>query len=257
MTNFDPQTEITKIKNFLEETFKSQGMTKSVVAVSGGIDSSLSLTLITQTLGKENVYPIFLPYKNQSIQDSVFIVNHNQIPKQNWTELNIASSVDLLVSQLQIPQTEKLRIGNIMARIRMIAVFDLAKQKQALVCGTENKSERYLGYFTRFGDQASDLEPIAHLYKTQAWQVASCLSIPSQIIDKPPSAGLWSDQTDEEELGFSYQQADGVLSLFFDHHLNKAAIVKQLDIEEKIVDQVLARVDQMAFKSLVPYHIAD
>jgi len=257
MINFNPQTEVERIKNFITTTFSDQKIDQAVVAVSGGIDSALSLTLVTQTLGKKRVYPVFLPYKNQSIEDSVLITEYNQIPKQNWWEINIASSVDTLVSQLQIPNDDRLRIGNIMARMRMVVLFDIAKQKRALVCGTENKSEKYLGYFTRFGDEASDLEPIAHLYKSQVRQLAQYLNLPQSIITKSPSAGLWPEQTDEKELGFSYTLADQVLELLIDQHLDKSTIMKRLEFDEALIDQVLNHVNQMAFKLLVPYHIDD
>ncbi len=114
---------------------------------------------------------------------------------------------------------EKVRVGNIMARIRMILLYDLAKKHNALVCGTENKSEFLLGYFTRFGDEASDFEPIQHLYKTQVFQLASFLNVPKNIIQQVPTAGLWRNQTDEKEFGFTYKEADQVLFYYYDQKL--------------------------------------
>jgi len=138
-----------------------------------------------------------------------------------------------------------LRLANLAARIRMMILFDQAKKLDGLVIGTENRSETLLGYFTRFGDQASDLEPIAHLYKTQVIELAKELNIPQTIIDKPPSADLWSGQTDEKELGFSYQQADPILI--------------QLDQGQTPTDdlaaQVVAKVNAANFKHQVPYTI--
>ena len=124
--------------------------------------------------------------------------------------MNIGKAVDELAATLGAAD-DQLRLGNIMARVRMICLYDLAKQLDALVCGTENKSEKYLGYFTRFGDEASDIEPIMHLYKTEVYELAKHLGIPGAIVAKPPSADLWSEQTDERELGFSYKEADQVL----------------------------------------------
>jgi NAD+ synthase len=134
-----------------------------------------------------------------------------------------------------------------MARVRMIAVFDLAKKLGGLVCGTENKSEHYLGYFTRFGDSASDIEPLCHLYKTQIRQYATALGIPNQIITKAPSAGLWEEQTDEQELGFTYEQADIVIAEFLGETEENDEV--STDIRQKVV----ARIQSQQFKLEVPY----
>src|SRR6185437_16551779 len=121
----------------------------------------------------------------------------------------------------------KIRIGNIAARMRMIILFDLAKKHKALVCGTENKSENLLGYFTRFGDQASDIEPIEHLYKTQIIQLAKHLGLPEDVITQAPSAGLWKGQTDEGQFGFTYEEADIVLYLFLEKNVSIGEIEKR------------------------------
>ncbi len=126
-------------------------------------------------------------------------------------------------------------------------VFDLAKKLDGLVCGTENKSENLLGYYTRFGDSASDLEPISHLYKTQVYQLAKFLDLPEPILTKAPSAGLWSGQTDEDQLGFSYAQADEVLQ--------SLATSGGTQIDRSIVKKVTDQVDSQKFKSLVPYKL--
>jgi NAD+ synthase len=137
----------------------------------------------------------------------------------------------------------KLRLGNIMARVRMIVLYDLAKKHQGLVCGTENKSEFLLGYFTRFGDEASDFEPIRHLYKTQILELAKHLNLPQKIISQTPTAGLWSSQTDEKEFGFTYQEADKVLDLYLNH---KKTISPN-------AQKILSRVNKNSFKHHLPY----
>ncbi len=204
-------SRIQEIIDFLKKTYKAQEKARGVIAVSGGIDSASSLTLLTKALGAENVYPIFLPYKNQSTNLAKLAAEFNKIPEENWQEVNIAPMVEQFVEVLQIEDSEKIRLGNIMARCRMIVIYDLAKQLDALICGTENKSEKYLGYFTRFGDEASDIEPIVGLFKTEVRQLARELAIPREILEAEPSAGLWEGQTDEGELGFSYEEADKVL----------------------------------------------
>ena len=139
-----------------------------------------------------------------------------------------------------------------MARVRMIALYDYAKEIDGLVCGTENKSEFLLGYFTRFGDGASDFEPIQHLYKTQVYEVATKLGVPDKIIKRMPSANLWENQTDEEELGFSYKEADEVLYLYFDKGMKiEEILVKSSKNAGKIIDFA----NRNSYKHHVPYLI--
>ena len=137
-----------------------------------------------------------------------------------------------------------------MARIRMIFLYDLAKKHNALVCGTENKSEFYLGYFTRFGDEASDFEPIRHLYKTQIYQLADYLNLPKKIVSQSPTAGLWIGQTDEKDFGFSYQEADMVLNLYLDQKKSLEEITSKNFPHGK---KIIARVSKNSFKHLSPY----
>jgi NAD+ synthase len=137
-----------------------------------------------------------------------------------------------------------------MARSRMIILFDLAKKNHALVCGTENKSENLLGYFTRFGDAASDIEPISHLFKTQVRELAEFLELPQEIINQPPSAGLWGGQTDEKQFGFSYEEADQVLYLYFE---KKYSFDKIKSLGFKYVEKIIDLVNANSFKHQVPY----
>jgi len=139
-----------------------------------------------------------------------------------------------------------------MARTRMIILFDQAKRHEALVCGTENKSEHLLGYFTRFGDSASDIEPITHLYKTQVYQLAKYLKIPEEIIQTQPTAGLWENQTDEGEFGFTYEEADQVLYLFHDRNKSLNEII---NLGFKNTEKIIKRVKQNEFKRKTPYTI--
>lgn len=244
-----PHTEVAKVVAFLKETFLKQQKTKAVIAVSGGIDSALSLTLLTQALSPKHVFPVLLPYANQSIDDAQAICEFNEIPQENVKVINI----EKVVNQLSEKQMTPVRKGNIMARVRMIYVFDLAKELNALVVGTENKSEKYLGYFTRFGDGASDIEPIQHLYKTQVRQLATELQFPKIFLEKAPSAGLWENQTDEDELGFTYQQADEVLHQYIDEKKEPKFIILEAKNSGDVVTKVIAQVKSQEFKHQVPY----
>ena len=135
--------------------------------------------------------------------------------------------------------------------MRMIVLFDLSKKLRALVVGTENKTEHILGYYTRFGDEASDIEPLKHLYKFQVYELARYLKIPDYIVSKPPSAGLWAGQTDEGELGFTYEQADTILSLYFDRHLSKQAIYDK-GYDRTLVDRIWQWVEKGTIKDHLP-----
>lgn len=221
--------EAEKIITFIKKTFQKEGFKKAVIAVSGGIDSSVALVLTVKALGAENVYSLQLPYKNQETENSDLILDFVKIPLKNRVKINIGKIVD------GFGVKDKARLGNIMARVRMIYCFDLAKKLNALVVGTENKSEKMLGYYTRFGDEAADIEPIIHLYKTQVRQLAKELKIPEKIIKQVPTAGLWSEQTDEGDLGFTYKEADQALQ------------GKKQNIKVK------QRLRQVDFKKRVPY----
>jgi len=221
--------EAEKIITFIKKTFQAEGFNKAIVAVSGGIDSSVALVLTVKALGVKNVFALQLPYGRQTTALSDLIMDFVKLPRKNRIKINIKEAVDIYRIK------DKVRLGNIMARVRMIYSFDLAKKLSALVVGTENKSEKLLGYYTRFGDEAADIEPIIHLYKTQVRRLADELGIPEKIINQTPTAGLWPGQTDEGDLGFSYKEADQVLQ-------GKKQNIK-----------VQQRLKQVDFKKRVPY----
>lgn len=226
-----------QIEAVVEWLRKIYGDMPAVIAVSGGVDSAVVLTLLTKALGRDKVWPILLPYHNQDMSDAKTIVKWNGY--KTCEVVDISGAVDLLIEQLEVEG--EIRRGNLMARVRMITVFDRAKRMGAMVCGTENKSERMLGYYTRFGDAASDVEPITHWYKTEVWKVARELGLPEIFYTKAPSAGLWEGQTDEAELGFSYREADLVLQ------------GKVEGVRKEVVEVVRMVVARNEFKSEVPY----
>lgn len=263
------ESSIDQATQFIRERFAIAKKTQAVVAVSGGIDSAVSLTLTVQALGAENVTAVLLPYGEQDMQDGQKIAEFNGVPTSQILTLPITQVVQTVAGIVklntigELPETEKLRLGNLMARSRMLFVFDLAKKLNALVCGTENRSEHYLGYFTRFGDEASDVEPISGWWKTEVRAAAAALQLPEIFITKAPSAGLWQGQTDETELGFTYESADKVLAAWVawsEAHtvetIDDAAVSSIASAAGEPVDLtklVLDRVTQTRFKRETPY----
>lgn len=225
----NPQEEKEKIVSFLKDTFAKQHINHAVIGISGGIDSAVSFSLLKEALKPENIFVAHMYYFESKFADMEQIVKQANVPSENIIHISIKEPVDALIRLQHIEENEEnnVRIGNIAARIRMIILFDLAKKVNGLVCGTENKSENLLSYFTRFGDQASDIEPIEHLYKTQVVQLAKHLGIPEKIINQQPSAGLWKGQTDEGQFGFTYEEADQVLFLHLEKKLSIDEIEKQ------------------------------
>lgn len=269
--------EIKKTTSFIKSTLKSAKRTKVIVAASGGIDSSTTMALAARAVGPTEVVVLTLPYNKtypQGIKNAQAMAKFLKIPKRNVYKTDIGPSVERIwkailinLSRSQTGLTKlanQIRFGNIMARVRMVFIYDMAKSRNALVCGTENRSEHLLGYYTRYGDEASDLEPLRHLYKTQVRQLAEHLKFPEEILTQKPSAGLWAEQTDREELGFSYKQGDQVLYLHFDKKMSPTKIAKKLhsNTREKTetywkrrVKKVLERAGDHDFKHHLPYHL--
>lgn len=248
---------VRQIREFIQATLAAAGVSSVVVNVSGGVDSAVTAVLAFQAVGPQHLFVSMMPYGElgaSAVHNATLLAEALQIPQEQTFHFDIKRPVDAIVEQTVTP--DRVRLGNIMARVRMIYLFDLAKRLDALVCGTENRTEHYLGYFTRFGDAASDLEPIRGLYKTQVWELARALDIPEAIVEQAPTAGLWETQTDEGELGFRYQDADTVLSYHVDEHLSIDEIVAK-GVPREIVARVLERVAANDFKHHLPYVFAE
>ncbi|MBI9031963.1 NAD+ synthase [bacterium] len=226
MRNRDLNFEIIRIVDFIKTMIKNSGLPKLIIGLSGGIDSALSAALAVEAIGKENVIGLMLPYKDSSqasFDDAKTVADHLGI---KYHKVEITSMVDAYFSAYE-RDADALRRGNCMARMRMIVLYDFSAKYRGLVVGTGNKSELLTGYCTQYGDSACAFEPIGHLYKTEVWEMARILNIPDVVINKKPTADLWSNQTDEQEMGITYVQLDEVLYLKYELALSNEQMLKE------------------------------
>ena len=245
--NTDLAREI--LSGFIKSEIPRIGMSRAVIGLSGGIDSALSLALAVDALGKDNVLAVRMPYKassKDSLDHAQILIDQLGVPSKT---IEITDMVEPLFKLN--PDMSKLRKGNIMARERMIVIYDQSEVFKGLVVGTSNKTEILLGYSTLFGDSANALNPIGDLYKTQVRQLSRAMNIPSPIVDKPPSADLWEDQTDEGELGFTYTEADRLLYLLVDQRYSPQEAI-EAGFDEKFVHAVTTRIRRNQFKRMLP-----
>ena len=244
-------TEVARqiLTGFIKSEVSRVGFSRIVINLSGGLDSALSCALAAEALGPENVLALRLPYRTSS-RDSL---DHAQLMIDQFNVQNktfdISGMVDPLIES--DPQMSNTRKGNIMARSRMIALYDQTEALKGLPIGTSNKTEILLGYTTMWGDMASALNPIGDLYKTQVRQLSRAMNIPSVIIDKPPSADLWLGQTDEGELGFTYEQVDKLLYLLVDQRYSAQECVEE-GFDQSFVEAVTTRIRRNQFKRMMP-----
>ncbi|HEY5572256.1 MAG TPA: NAD+ synthase [Anaerolineales bacterium] len=237
------------LTGFLHTEITRAGFSRGVIGLSGGVDSSLACYLTAEALGPENVLAVRMPYKTSS-PDSM---EHAQIVVDalgvQSLDVPITEMVDPLFNRF--PDMDKVRQGNVMARERMIILYDQSEAFNGLVIGTGNKTEILLGYTTLFGDAASALNPNGDLYKTQLRQLARSMGVPAAVIEKPPSADLWKGQTDEGELGFTYEDVDQLLYLLVDQRYSPESCI-EAGFPEGFVRDVVERVRRNHFKRVQP-----
>ncbi|MCY0900567.1 MAG: NAD+ synthase [Firmicutes bacterium] len=238
------------LEAFLRHEVCKTGFCRAVLGLSGGIDSAVVAYLAVRALGADNVYPVIMPYKLSSpasLQHAEMVLADLGLRR---IVVEITPQIDAYFAGQQ--DVTPLRKGNKMARERMSILFDYSAQHQGLVLGTSNKTELLLGYGTQFGDTASALNPIGDLYKTQIRELAAVLGVPTPICEKAPSADLWEDQTDEKELGFTYDEADAILHLLTDERLSPEDAAVQSGLPLELVSQIARRVRLNQYKRRMP-----
>jgi len=215
-----------KIVDFIKKETSKIGINKAVIGLSGGIDSAASIFLTAKALGNENVLGVLMPYKTSSkdsITDSNLVIEKLNIRSKT---VEISDMVDAYINREENKEMLDIRKGNVMARVRMIILYDESARENALVMGTGNRTEILLGYTTLFGDSACAINPIGDLYKTQLRDLAKNMGVPQTIINKKPSADLWIGQTDEGELGYSYEEIDKYLYKMIDKKKSGEELIK-------------------------------
>ena len=250
-----PKLDVKKTKDdiveFVQNKVSEANAEGLVIGLSGGIDSTLAAFLACEAVGKDNVFGIVMPSTTTPTEDKLHGTAIAQLLGINYKEIAIDSILNEFLSVTQLEE-DKLSIGNLKARIRMSIIYFYANSKNYLVSGTGNKSEILIGYFTKHGDGACDIEPIGDLYKTDVYQLAKYLEIPQEIIDKPPRAGLWNNQTDEDEIGMTYELLDKILYRNLEKDIDAKSIADELDIEVDEVNNIINRVYRNKHKSTVP-----
>lgn len=234
---------------FIREECRKAGFERVVVGVSGGVDSAVAVTLAAGALGSENVLGVMMPSASSSPSSAKDAADLLRALGVKGETVSIAPMVDAFLAGR--PGTDRVRKGNLMARARMIVLFDISARDRSIVVGTSNRTEILLGYGTLYGDTACGINPIGELYKTQVWGLAAALGVPSAIIDKQPSADLWEGQTDEEELGFSYPQVDRLLVRMIDERRDDEELLR-LGFERQFIAKVRERIRLNEFKRRPP-----
>lgn len=231
-----------------DELLLRRGISRAVIGLSGGVDSAVTAYLCARSLGADNVYAFRMPYRtssSSSLEDAQLVVDELRI---HCRTIEITDAVDGYLRYE--PDADARRRGNVMARTRMVVLFDQSAKLDALPIGTGNKTERLLGYFTWHADDTPPVNPIGDLFKTQVWALARFLGIPQRLIDKAPSADLVANQTDEGDLGITYARADAILAQLLLGYSDEQLVERGFSADE--VGLVRRRVDATHWKRHLP-----
>ncbi len=236
-----------RIANFIKERMKAAGLARAVIGVSGGIDSAVTAAIMQKTLGKKAVF-VWMPF----VRKCPFGNNVARLEKTFKMKVEKVYLDKVIQNFAKIlPAGGNLVYGNMKPRLRMTALYYYANLKKALVIGTTNRSELEIGYFTKYGDGGVDIEPIADLYKTEIYEMAKRLKLPSEIIEVAPTAALWPGQTDEKELGLTYHQLDTALKLL-SQGLLPEEVCYLANVDPKKMQKVIDRKKNNAHKLALP-----
>ncbi|AQL42579.1 NAD(+) synthetase [Halorientalis sp. IM1011] len=248
------------ITAFITDQLDAAGVEDAIIGLSGGIDSTLTAYLAVEALGPEHVYGLVMPSevnREENMSDAERVaetlgIEYDVVAVEPIVDtiLDVVPGIDPTVDA----ESESLRtaVGNLRVRARAVLSYFYANREDALVLGTGNRSEALVGYFTKYGDGAVDCHPIANLYKGQVRQLAKHLGVEDDLAEKTASAEMWSGQTDEQELGVTYETLDSVLALHVDGPLSKSATAREIDVDPSVIDRVRGLYERSAHKRRLP-----
>ncbi|MGD2135327.1 MAG: NAD+ synthase, partial [Gemmatimonadales bacterium] len=246
----DPELTTRWLVAFLsDEVVRRRGFSKGIVGLSGGVDSAVTAALAARALGKENVLGVRMPYRTSSPESLAHAELVAEVLGIELLTVDISEAVDGYIRASGGDQDPKRR-GNVMARMRMITLFDLSAKYQALPLGTGNKTERLLGYFTWHADDSPPVNPLGDLFKTQVRALARQLDIPAAVVEKPATADLVQGQTDEDDLGITYDKADRILHWLVLGYRSAEVVARGFDAAE--VAMVSRRLHSTHWKRRLP-----
>ncbi len=249
----DLQSVEAKIKRFIKDYVEKCGAKGIVLGVSGGVDSCTTAALATLSLGGDKVLGLMLP-EEETI--NVTDINHAKLVAKkfgfNLETIDISPTLKAYLDSLPVyNKNDKLSKGNLKARIRMTYLYYYANRLKRIVCGSSDKSETMIGYFTKWGDAASDIAPLMDLYKTQVRQLAIHIGLPPEIATKPSTPALWPGHLAEEELGVKYETLDLIL-YGLEHFMTAEEVAHKLNISTQLVEDVKRRWQTMEHKRRPP-----
>ncbi|MFK5603753.1 NAD+ synthase [Haloferax volcanii] len=240
------------ITTFIEDTVEAAGVDGAVIGLSGGIDSTLTAFLAVEALGKESLHGLVMP---SVANDEDMMSDAEGVAEMLGIEYDVVEIQPIAETFFDtFPEAadDRMAAGNVYVRTRAVLNYFVANHENRIVLGTGNRAEAMTGYFTKYGDQAVDCNPIGNLYKQQVRQLAAHVGVPEDLVLQTPSAEMWSGQTDEGELGLTYDALDAILALHVDGPLSKSATVRHLDVTEEQVDRVVGLVEGSAHKRSMP-----
>jgi NAD+ synthase len=244
----DCESTVAQLERFITREVHENGFVRVVLGLSGGVDSGVVAALCSRALGPTQVKAYVLPYRSSSAASTSDAARMARQLKLRTQAVDITPMADAYFRGRRL---DRIRKGNVLARLRMTVLFDMAKKHEALVAGTSNKTETFLGYSTWYGDSACSFQPIGDLYKSQVWQLAEWLRLPEAVIKKVPSADLWPGQTDEGELGIEYAEADHILHALLDRGLQPGELAGE-GFDRATVEWVVRTVRATQYKRQMP-----
>lgn len=244
------QKDVDAIVAFIQKTVSNTGKKGVILGISGGLDSAVVTKLSVMAIGPEHVTAVFMPSRAGVSDDERLAKSLAKELGVEYIVIDITKVIDSLSDAIPGEDTPLDR-GNLSARCRMSVIYNLARKKDCLVAGTSNRTELMVGYFTKFGDGASDMLPLSRYYKTQVRGIAKLISLPEEFITRPPSAGFWDGQTDEGEIGMKYSELDTVLALL-DKGYTKGMISRESGLPKETVDRIVSAVDNSEHKRHFP-----